>query len=75
MSVPTSPTTVFTVRATPGDPIKITKLVSYHSSNGVPAVELADRCSRTLERAEADGIEQIVEELQPPPGIEERVHA
>ncbi len=54
--------TVFTVRATPGDPIKITKLVSYHSSNGVPAVELADRCSRTLERAEADGVEQIVNE-------------
>ncbi len=52
--------TVFTVRATPGDPIKITKLVSYHSSNGVPAEELADRCSRTLHRAEADGIEQIV---------------
>ncbi len=52
--------TVFTVRATAGDPIKITKLVSYHSSNGVPAEELADRCSRTLDRAEADGIEQIV---------------
>jgi alpha,alpha-trehalose phosphorylase len=54
--------TVFTVRATPGDPIKITKLVSYHSSNGVPAVELADRCSRTLERAETDGVDQIVNE-------------
>ncbi len=52
--------TVFTVRATPGDPIKITKFVSYHSSNGVPAEELADRCSRTLRRAEADGVEQIV---------------
>jgi alpha,alpha-trehalose phosphorylase len=52
--------TVFTVRATPGDPIKITKLVSYHSSNGVPAVELADRCSRTLQRAEEDGLERIV---------------
>jgi alpha,alpha-trehalose phosphorylase len=52
--------TVFTVRATAGDPIKITKLVSYHSSNGVPAEELADRCSRTLDRAEADGIEQIM---------------
>ncbi len=52
--------TVFTVRATPGNPIKITKLVSYHSSNGVPAEELADRCSRTLQRAESDGIEQIV---------------
>ena len=54
--------TVFTVSATPGDPIKITKLVSYHSSNGVPASELADRCSRTLERAEAGGIEQIMVE-------------
>jgi alpha,alpha-trehalose phosphorylase len=54
--------TVFTVRATPGDPIKITKLVSYHSSIGVPAVELADRCSRTLERAEVDGIEQVVDD-------------
>ena len=54
--------TVFTVRATPGDPIKITKLVSYHTSNGVPAEELADRCSRTLERAEADGIDVIMSE-------------
>jgi alpha,alpha-trehalose phosphorylase len=54
--------TVFTVRATPGDPIKITKLVSYHSSNGVPVQELADRCSRTLERAEQDGIDRIVVE-------------
>ena len=54
--------TVFTVRATPGDPIRITKLVSYHSAGSVPAEELADRCSRTLERAEADGIEQIVDE-------------
>ena len=54
--------TVFTVRATPGDPIKITKLVSYHSSSGVPAEELADRCSRTLHRAESEGIEQLVTE-------------
>ena len=54
--------TVFTVRATPGDPIKITKLVSYHSSIGVPTEELADRCSRTLQRAEADGIEHIIVE-------------
>ncbi len=51
--------TVFSVRATPGDPIKITKLVSYHSSNGVPVQELADRCSRTLERAEVDGLDQL----------------
>ncbi len=54
--------TVFSVRATPGNPITITKLVSYHSSNGVPAEELADRCSRTLARAEADGIDHIISE-------------
>ena len=29
---------------------------SYHTSTGVPAEELADRCQRTLERAEADGV-------------------
>jgi alpha,alpha-trehalose phosphorylase len=54
--------TVFSVRATPGDPIRITKFVSYHTSNGVPAEELADRCSRTLQRAEEDGLEHIVTE-------------
>jgi len=54
--------TVFTVRATPGDPIRITKLVSYHSSAGVPAQELADRCTRTLERAEVDGVDTMLEE-------------
>ena len=54
--------TVFTVRATPGVPITITKLVAYHSSNGVPAQELADRCSRTLGRAESDGVGRIVAE-------------
>lgn len=53
---------VFTIRATPGVPITITKLVSYHSSNGVPAEELADRCSRTLHRAEADGVGRIATE-------------
>ena len=36
---------VLSVRATPGDPIRITKYVAYHTSTGVPAVELADRCS------------------------------
>jgi len=54
--------TVFTIRATPGAPIRITKLVSYHSSHGVPAEELTDRCSRTLERAEAEGIDEIMVE-------------
>ncbi len=54
--------TVFTARATAGDPIRITKLVSYHSSTGVPAEELADRCHRTLDRAESDGVEALFAE-------------
>ena len=54
--------TVFTVRATAGDPVKITKLVAYHSSNGVPAQELADRCTRTLERAESEGSDRLLSE-------------
>ncbi len=44
---------VVTVRAEPGETIRVVKLVSYHTSRGVPAQELADRCSRTLERAHA----------------------
>jgi alpha,alpha-trehalose phosphorylase len=52
--------TVFTVRATQGDPIKITKFVAYHSSNGVPVQELADRCTRTLARAESEGTDRLL---------------
>ncbi|HWI30642.1 MAG TPA: glycosyl hydrolase family 65 protein [Microbacterium sp.] len=48
---------VFRVQAKAGVPIRLTKLVSYHTSRGVPARELVDRCRRTLDRAEAEGIE------------------
>jgi alpha,alpha-trehalose phosphorylase len=48
---------VFRVQAKAGVPIRITKLVSYHSSRGVPARELVDRCRRTLDRAEVEGVE------------------
>jgi alpha,alpha-trehalose phosphorylase len=53
---------VFSTRATPGVPIKITKYVAYHSSTGVPPQELADRCTRTLERAEAAGTGSLLDE-------------
>ncbi len=43
--------TVVRVDATAGEPIRITKFVSYHTSRSVPARELADRCRRTLDRA------------------------
>jgi alpha,alpha-trehalose phosphorylase len=49
---------VFRVQAKAGVPIKITKLVSYHTSRGVPVRELVDRCRRTLDRTEDQGIQQ-----------------
>ena len=45
----------FTIAARPGETIRITKYVSYHSSRGVPVRELADRCHRTLDRARTTG--------------------
>jgi alpha,alpha-trehalose phosphorylase len=53
---------VIEVRATPGVPIRLVKFAGYHSSRGVPTDELIDRCSRTLERAEGDGLDQILTE-------------
>ncbi|MES2867758.1 MULTISPECIES: glycoside hydrolase family 65 protein [Microbacterium] len=48
---------VFRVQAKAGVPIRITKLVSYHTSRGVPARELVDRCRRSLDRARVEGVE------------------
>ena len=48
---------VLTARATAGEPIRLTKYVAYQTSRVVPAVELADRCGRTLDRAMAQGLE------------------
>ncbi|GAA1938571.1 glycosyl hydrolase family 65 protein [Microbacterium aoyamense] len=47
---------VFRVQAKAGVPTTVTKLVSYHTSRGVPARELVDRCRRTLDRAETEGV-------------------
>ena len=47
--------TVITARLAAGDVLRIVKLVSYHTSTGVPAEELADRCGRTLDRAVEEG--------------------
>ena len=52
---------VFRVQAKAGVPIRVTKLVSYHSSRGVPARELVDRCRRTLDRVEIEGVERQYE--------------
>ena len=47
---------VFRVQAKAGIPIVITKLISYHTSRGVPARELVDRCRRSLDRAAVEGV-------------------
>ncbi len=51
--------TVFSCDAHEGETIRITKYVSYHSSRGIPAQELADRCGRTLDRAVRTGRDQL----------------
>lgn len=56
--------TVFTIEAKEGETVRITKLVSYHSSRGIPAEELADRCHRTLERAEKTGVAELQREQE-----------
>jgi len=48
---------IFRVRATPGVPICLTKVVAYHTSRGVPPRELVDRCRRTLDRVVDQGAE------------------
>lgn len=45
----------YRVDARQGEPTRLTKLVTYHTSRGVPVEELSDRCDRTLDRAVAHG--------------------
>src|SRR3546814_2975995 len=51
--------TVFTTHATAGETLRITKLVSYHSSRGIPPQELADRCKRTIKIGRASCGERV----------------
>lgn len=46
----------------PGQTIKMTKIVAYHTSHSVPPRELADRCHRTLNRVNTEGIERLFED-------------
>src|SRR5699024_11295244 len=48
--------TIFRVAAEPGVPIRLTKTVAYHTSRGVPAPEFGERCDRTLDGVDADGV-------------------
>ncbi|WP_448062205.1 glycoside hydrolase family 65 protein [Cellulomonas hominis] len=49
---------VYRIRGERGKPVLITKVVSYHTSRGIPVRELVDRCRRTLDRVKVDGIER-----------------
>ncbi|WP_353081744.1 glycoside hydrolase family 65 protein [Tessaracoccus lapidicaptus] len=48
---------VFRVEAAEGVPITVRKAVAIHTSRGVPAEELSDRCRRTLDRVRDKGFE------------------
>ncbi|SBS74873.1 glycoside hydrolase family 65 protein [uncultured Microbacterium sp.] len=48
---------VFRVQAKAGVPITVTKVVSYHTSRGVPTRELVDRGRRALDRVRDQGVQ------------------
>ncbi|HKH08341.1 MAG TPA: glycoside hydrolase family 65 protein, partial [Agromyces sp.] len=50
---------IYRVQAQQGQPIRITKLVSYHTARKVPARELGDRTDRTLDRATEVGVSEL----------------
>ncbi|HWU23141.1 MAG TPA: glycosyl hydrolase family 65 protein [Nocardioides sp.] len=48
---------IYRVAAQPGQTITLTKVVSVHTAESVPARELIDRCERTLDRTWEQGVE------------------
>ena len=48
---------VYLIAGKQGVPVRITKVVAYHSSRGAPTQEVIDRCCRTLDRVASEGIE------------------
>lgn len=49
----------YRVSARRGVPIRLTKLISYHTARKVPARELVDRCDRTLDRGAEVGLAEL----------------
>lgn len=52
---------IYRLNAEPGVPVRLTKLVAFHTANTVPPRELIDRCERTLARTHDQGIEHQYE--------------
>ncbi len=55
---------VFRVDAKPGEPVRLVKYMSYHSSRSRPADALCTRVERTLDRALRDGFPALEESQQ-----------
>ncbi|GGK67615.1 glycoside hydrolase family 65 protein [Ornithinimicrobium pekingense] len=53
---------VYEIAAEQGRVVRIDKLVTVHTSRGVPPRELADRCGRTMDRAVSAGVPQLQRE-------------
>jgi alpha,alpha-trehalose phosphorylase len=51
---------VVTARAEPGTSLRITKFVTYQTSRSVAPAALAERCSRTLDRAVDEGFDHLL---------------
>ena len=51
---------VVSVEAEPEEPIRLAKFVAYHTSRRVPVEELCARAERTLDRAVAQGFDEIL---------------
>ncbi|HEY9366571.1 MAG TPA: glycoside hydrolase family 65 protein, partial [Agromyces sp.] len=50
---------IYRVHAKQGQPIRVTKTISYHTARTVPTRELVDRCDRTLDRAAELGVAEL----------------
>ncbi len=61
---PDSGSIVFSIEALPGEPIVLTKYMTYHTSGSVPAGELCTRAERTLDRAVEHGFSELLDSQQ-----------
>ena len=48
---------IYRIAAEPDVPVRLTKIVSFHTASTVPPRELIDRCERTLDRTHEEGVE------------------
>lgn len=49
---------IYRIAAEPDVPVRLTKLVAFHTAQTVPPRELIDRCERTLDRTHEEGVAQ-----------------